>query len=166
VTTFTLPGIRDVGRDPQHWTLPAVDMPNSPNIVPTPDSTAFVTFEGTFLGFGTTRKPTHLRHHGAFADPALGEKCNACRWSEIRIFYSKEDDIYLIHLSGISVASGESNRYRIERAVSALEVIEILTTNRQGEAARLSAPASRALAQAAEFDEDLREAYGERRARL
>lgn len=129
-------------------------------------------FHGQFLGIGTTyrNKDSHINHSGTYADPTTGERCNKCRWYELRLFFDKDSDVYVMLFAGRSAVPGETQRFRVETAVSAYEVIEILAS-REGRGftavtdntIRLPAPALRALAQAAGFDRDIETAFNNRR---
>jgi hypothetical protein len=127
--------------------------------LPTNDEGGEVELTGTLLGVGASRRYRH-KHDGDVV-PTDG-RCSACRWFEVRIFRT-EDDRYLLHFAGRSVVPGEVTRYRTEWTSSGFDVLEALTTRREGgRDVYLTAPAARALAQGAEYDDGLREAYVER----
>jgi hypothetical protein len=133
-----------------------------------------------FLGLGTSHTETHRDHPGRFVE--RGTRCNACRWFEVRIFrevllpdgvasieeLSAADASrvqlgeYVIHSSGMSIVDGEVTFFRYETTRSPYMVIELMTTRQttdRGPEAFLAKPAAHALAEAAEFDVALRDAY-------
>jgi hypothetical protein len=129
---------------------------------------------GKLLGVVSSRRPIHDKSHEGRAYARRGDQCGACRWFEPRIFREIYDECepvsnpsqshlgrYLIHFAGMSIVPGETNRLRFEWAVSPHEVIELLTT-RHDRSVFLTIPAARVLAQAANFDADLKEAYLDR----
>jgi hypothetical protein len=66
---------------------------------------------------------------------------------------------YVVHTVGESVVPGETRLSRISPTPSAYEVIELLTVRRREQEPFIAAQSSRALAQAAELDDGLRDAY-------
>lgn len=117
-------------------------------------------FEGRFLGVGSSRRERHGFHAGPYATNQ--ERCGVCRWFETRIFRLGPND-YVLHHAGRSIVPGEDDLCRHERAFSSYEVIERYVVRRADEGtASLTRPAARALAQAAAFDDDLRDAYENR----
>lgn len=118
---------------------------------------------GAYLGVSASRSPKHHPHaHPEGTDkpptglnPVTGRpyRCNACRWTEFRIFRedTEEWNPYLIHFTGGSSLPGETPKNRIKDMLTARMVVEVLTTRRGGRA-YLSAPAALVLAQAASFD--------------
>ncbi len=92
------------------------------------------------------------------------------RWFEVFIYVDANDE-YIVHTVGRSLVVGETDRCRVERTSSPYDVIEILTvsvlSSRQASAThgrRAQAPyvpraSARALAQAAEYDDGIQEAY-------
>lgn len=117
----------------------------------------FITFEGLFLGVGSSRRVHHADHAGEVAE--RGERCGRCRWFETRIFKLGSND-YLIHQTGRTIVADEKQLTRHERAYSPDEVVESYVVRRPDEDRTfLTRPAARALAQASAFDDDLRAAY-------
>lgn len=148
VGVIELPGEAQAG-DYGTWTLPIADGESESLVI-----------TGRFLGVGSSRRSTHVGHPGT-PFQRVGGRCPACRWFEPRIF--RVDDgppgaRYLIFYVGQSRVPNEVPRVRYEWVLSPHEVIEALTTRRDGEAF-LTLPAGRVLAQAATFDEDLEFAY-------
>lgn len=92
------------------------------------------------------------------------------RWFEVKILADERDE-YIVHTVGRSNLPGERDLGRVEHVTSPYEVIELLTVRRV--AARHRDPdqppprpyvpraSLRALAQAAEFDDGLYDAYFE-----
>ena len=163
--------------------LPTLDMVGTSNdsefTIPVADSNVTTgilteTFMGDFIALASTYRPEHFRHPNTeYMDVTSGLKCNRCRWFELRIFYNHVDSCYVLHFAGRTIVPGEIQRFRVDRAVSAYEVIEILSAKtshgRQpgnSEGPYLTAPALRALSQAAGFDDDIRDAFNARRAKL
>lgn len=137
-------------------------------VLPVPNGEIELT--GVFLGVSSLRAEKHAlwAHKNGPEDPPTG-RCGRCRWSEFRIFREEDEGKpidnkpYFVHFSGMSVVPGETARHRVVDLLTAREVVEVLTTRKFGKA-YLSAPAGRALAQAASFDEGpLQAAYDTRR---
>ena len=107
-------------------------------------------------------------HNHTEAVPERGWKCSACRWIEIEIFRT-HDNTYVVYTLGRSALPDESDRPTVTSTTSPFEVIELLTVRRRigtpGNT-RMSAfvptQSARALAQAAEHDNRLRDAYENR----
>lgn len=124
-----------------------------------------VTIEGEFLGLGSSWRPRHQNHEGTeYAPPRT--HCSTCRWTEIRIFGLDPEKTnalaeYLVVKRGASAVPDEQDFVEWEWLVTGDEVLEKLTT-RRGTDAFLTAPASRAASQAAEFDNGLRNAWRNR----
>jgi hypothetical protein len=143
-----------------------VNLPDESNVgqvaiwlLPSSDNTLHV--NARFLGVGTSWSEQH-RHpidRPAYQD----ERCRACRWFEPRIFREVDGQRrYLVHRTGQSIVPGEVSFTSHEWVHGPYEVIEVLTTRRNGVAARqpyLTHPAARVLAQAASYDDDLNDAY-------
>ena len=128
-----------------------------------------VTVRGQLLGLGSSRR----NHHKHDTDHVGKDgRCSACRWFEVRIFKTDADIVlddqtfgpgYFLHFAGRSEVPGEVTRYRTEWTSSGFDVLEALTTRREGGMkVSLTAPAARALASAASYDPALKEAYVER----
>lgn len=120
-------------------------------------------FNGKFLGVSISFREQHFGHHGsAFADQ--GDRCNACRWFEIRLFRVTGTKRYVIHYAGVSIVPGETLRAWHQTAHGAHETVEAVTTRRENQdtgepVVFLTRPAARVLAQAAGEDDDLLDAY-------
>lgn len=136
-------------------------------------------FAGRFIGYGTSHRDHHLAHPGEWAERPKTRtgvhdvnRCNACRWFEVRIFtytYSDEPDAlngYLLYFVGVSAVPGENQRCRYETYRTSWEVIEALTIRRQlpdgHSSVYLPAPSASALAMAAAYDKDIQDAYIDR----
>jgi hypothetical protein len=104
-----------------------------------------------------------------FADPSVkrvdGDKPvilpgEACRWFEPRIFREVDGARrYLVHRIGMSIVPTEVPYASHEWVNGAFEVVEVLTTRRAGSRPYLTHPAARVLAQAADYDNELHNAY-------
>lgn len=128
------------------------------------------TFVGMLLASATSEWATH-GHEQEFA--GRGERCSACRWTEIEIYRVPDNVLaaalvepyvggplgkYLVVAKGCSVVPHERTFVRATWTSSPYEVLEILT-QRRGERVTLPGPAARALSVAAEYDEGINEAY-------
>lgn len=124
-----------------------------------------VEFYGELLGSATSETERHS-HPGDFVpddrdDRGRRQSCSACRWFEAELYRELNGPTiigYVIHTVGRSIMPGEIDYARVLRTDSAFEVIELMTVRQKG-ATFLPAPSSRALAQAASLDDDIREAY-------
>lgn len=134
-------------------------------------------FQGSLLGAGSSQRDIHSHgttpvdgHPGqALFDSYQGRtRCTACRWSEIYIFRvhtSLEHGPfsafkYCVYTIGASIIAGENTRANVRWATSGFEVIELATVRRGDRGAPfLPAAHGRALAMAADVDEDIAEAY-------
>lgn len=123
-----------------------------------------VQFHGVLIGEGSS----HSRHHNHLTntyvqdgrDPKTNRKykCHACRWQDVYIYTVNDSDDYVVYTIGMTMVPGELEYTKITRTASPTEVQEVLTVrNREG--AYIPAPARRALAQAADKDEDLEDIY-------
>lgn len=181
-TELLLPDATDAG-DVRNWYLPVNEVAGG---TATSDPEFYVTY-ARFLGLGTSHTPNHTDHRTRRHDPSewvrRGERCNACRWFEARIFRELElpagvtsldqlDDpaqarlgSYIVHNAGMSIVPNEVALYRYEMTKSPYMVVELMTTRRvteDGPQVFLAKPSAHALASAAEFDAALREAYLDR----
>lgn len=123
-------------------------------------------FTGRLLGFASSHRAVH--NHSLL--PHANKRCPACRWQEVRLFIvSKEDEKqgigpYVVYTLGPSVIQGETTFGRVEEALTPHEVIELLTVRGAQHANPfLPAAAARALSQASGLDEDMRDAFENRR---
>lgn len=114
-----------------------------------------VTFTGEEIGTASSKYETH--NHDVVAGPLPGQRCSACRWQEVRLF-QRADKTYCVYTVGRSTIPGERDFIKYRTTTSAFEVIELLTV-RSGKNAFLPVPAARALAQAAQVDDEIRDAY-------
>lgn len=153
------PGPSAVGRTGE-WVLPLDPYEDGP----------VERFDGQFLGMGSSHRETHINHEDQRFAPR-GTPCSGCRWFESRIFVDGNER-FLLYTVGQSIVDNEEPRYRAEWVVSPYEVIDLLTTFRPAEQPggqrqqSLSYAARRALAQAANFNEKMRDAYEGRTAIL
>jgi hypothetical protein len=79
------------------------------------------------------------------------------RWFEVDL-YKTHDATFIVHTRGLSTVPGERTRIRIVETTSAFEVVELLTVNHGGKI-YLPRQSARALSQAAQWDDDIRDAY-------
>lgn len=102
----------------------------------------FETITGVLLGEASTYRPH--------------KQANGKRWLDMKLYKTSDGEyvVYTIICSGIE----EENRYRIRRTRSAFAVIEFLTLLREGKP-YLPRDAALLLAEAANLDSDIREAY-------
>lgn len=82
------------------------------------------------------------------------------RWFEVDIYRGvvNDDPVYVVHTQGMSRIDGEVTRARVALSQSAYEVVELLTVNHNGKL-YLPRQSSHALSQAAQWDDNLRDAY-------
>lgn len=173
-TELLLPDADDAGQI-RRWFLPINDRTSRS------DDLEYYRTYARFLGVGTSHTTTHQFHTDEFVK--RGERCNACRWFEARVFRELElpagvDDFtelddprqarlgnFVIHFAGMSIVDGEVPFYRYETTSSPFMVIESMTTRRlteRGPEVFLAKPSAHALAVAAQYDADLRDAYENR----
>lgn len=129
----------------------------------------------------STRRHDHTHDTAREPVPTRGWRCSACRWIEIEIFLvphpagdGDADDRYVVRQVGRSLVAGEVDRVTVGETTSPYEVIELLTVRRSPAAATrdrparpggpyLPGPSARALAQAANYDDALLDAFENRR---
>lgn len=153
VTVSALPYAGDLGTE-QTWLIPGTDEDGE------------IELHAKFLGFGSSYQPEHRQdaHPNGDPIPKQKQKCQACRWYEIRVFREVGGERrFLAHHTGASVVPGEQMRYRYRITTSAHAVVEDLTVRRNeegsGPEAFIAPPAARALADAAGYDPDLEDAW-------
>lgn len=181
-TELLLPDATDAGRV-RRWYLPVNEVAGGD---PDQESNYYITY-ARFLGLGTSHTSNHSDHRTRDHDRSeyvrRGERCNACRWFEARIFRELElpdgvasleelDDPtqarlgqYIIHNAGMSIVPSEVALYRYEVTSSPYMVVELMTTRRVTDGKPqvfLAKPSAHALASAAEYDPALRGAYLDR----
>lgn len=157
--------------DTKRSILPGTESVGTRDTWQLPDGGGSVDVVGRFLGFGSSQKTWHARHEGEYA--ALRERCAACRWSEFRIFRKTKGRGYVVHTIGGSSVPGEVDGYRPQarHVLTAPEVLEVLTTRlkpvlgapRGARSVFFSDAAARVLAQSSAFDDDLLDAWENRR---
>lgn len=79
------------------------------------------------------------------------------RWFEVDLFRTAEGE-FVVWTRGCSRIAGEETKRRVIRTTSAFEVVELLTVNHHGKT-YIPRASARALAQAAQWDDDMRDAY-------
>jgi hypothetical protein len=128
-------------------------------------SNSVYALEGERIGWASSERQTHSPHAEEFA--AKGEKCSACRWFEVAIYLPDKTEDYILHTIGRTRVPSENDWGRVRETVSAYELIELLTVRPRPRAGFedvegrkfLPEASARVLAQAAEFDEGIKEAY-------
>lgn len=88
-----------------------------------------------FIGWASSRTASHWDHRpGTFA--SVSTRCRACRWFEPRIFREVRDpddpdpERYLVHSAGMTAVPGEHILTKHAWALSADEVLDLLSTSR------------------------------------
>jgi hypothetical protein len=79
------------------------------------------------------------------------------RWFVVDIFRTS-DGVYVVYTQGMSQIEGETTFVRIVQTSSAFEIIELLTVYHNGKT-YLPRQSARAIAQAAQWDDNVRDAY-------
>lgn len=79
------------------------------------------------------------------------------RWTEVEI-YRDTEGVFYVQIVGATQVENEEPRYTLHRTSSAFEVIEVLTAHLPTRS-YLPRQSARALAQAAQWDNDMRDAY-------
>jgi len=117
---------------------------------------------GRMLGRASSVKDGH-NHPEEYAEK--GVRCSACRWFDVSILAVDEDDEagadYVVYTCGRTIVPGEVDRPRFVWTSSPREVVESLVVRQDGQP-KLPVASARALAQAADRDEDLADAYENR----
>lgn len=129
------------------------------------DPTCSLVFHGALIGMITTRRPTHICEFPAgYAPTSL--RCAGCRWFETRVFRLCDADSraldgtrYVLHYVGRSIVPGEVDLPRHELVISGHEVVEAYTVRKYNERPFITKPGARVLAQAANYDPDIEDAY-------
>ena len=107
------------------------------------------------LGSDTSRRAEH-NHNEDYQ--RRGARCSACRWFSVYLYVTRDGE-YVVHTVGDTVVPSEKRLSRVTRTGSPFAVIEALTVRRPNEEPYLTPQSQRALAEAAELDEGIREAY-------
>lgn len=135
-------------------------------------------FRGRLIGFGSSRRDEHSHptsDRAVISPRQMGKteslaRCTACRWSEIYVFEIKtasKDDIiasmgakFCVYTLGPSIIPGENTRANARWATSGFEVMEHAVVRRgDRHTPFLPAAHARALAMAADVNDDVAEAY-------
>lgn len=145
-----------------------------------------IEIRGALVGFATSKRDDHTHPinstSNTFADPK--QRCSACRWFEVRIFtvqnqYGEEctcntttnlhdadcseipiSGKYLVLTYGITTVPGEETKRRASWTNSPYEIIELLTQSGTS-GPFMPSTSKRVIAQAAAFDDDIRQVYVE-----
>lgn len=89
---------------------------------------------------------------------STSKRAHKTRWFEVEI-YKTDDGEYLVQTRGMTVIPGEITKTRVVRTRSSFEVVQVLEVGRHNETPYLPRDSLRALAQAAQWDDDLMERY-------
>lgn len=118
-----------------------------------------VTVQGYLLGRATSEKESH--NHSTDFTPD-GQRCSACRWFEVLIIDTSEDDEvgtnYLVYTCGRTMLPREHDRTRFVYTDSPHEVVSALVVRQHGQP-KLPVASDRALSQAAYLDDEIGDAY-------
>lgn len=98
------------------------------HVVPTRDGP--LEFTGELLGFGTSRRTGHGHDPRRIAE--RHERCSACRWNEVRIWWSTTHDSYVISHLGLSELPEEEPRIRALWTNDAAELVTELVVTPSG----------------------------------
>lgn len=117
-------------------------------------------FKGSMLGVATSEGDYH-NHDTDYVLPGKDangrkNKCSACRWHEVAIYLTSEDD-FVLHTIGKTIVPGEIDYARLARTSSAFELLELVIV--RANPPYLPRTSAQALAQAADKDDRIREAY-------
>lgn len=119
-----------------------------------------IEFRGEILGASTSEGQRH-NHDGPYAPSRSREhKCNACRWQETTI-YATSDGEYVAYTVGRSILPDEIDYARVVVAATGRELVDQLIVKSAAKPF-IPAPAARALAQAADVDDSVADAYDNR----
>lgn len=119
---------------------------------------ATFSFDGRLLVAASTQVEKHvpeLHDPDSFAPPRT--RCSACRWTELRIFRTEDDDpTWVVESIGRSIVPGEEDRRWFRVINEAREVVasQVMTDKRTGEV-RVPFFAERAFDKAADHDPEL-----------
>lgn len=115
---------------------------------------SIITFEGRLLGEASSFRDSHT-HETDYAP--VGTRCSACRWFEVKIFLT-DDNEYVVEMTGQTQVDGERVRHRAESTLSPHWVVEMLT-QRENDRRFIPLVSRRALAEAAARDSGIENAY-------
>lgn len=80
------------------------------------------------------------------------------RWFEVAL-YKTQTGMYVVHTRGVTTVPGEVTYCRVAQTPSSFEVIELLRDGRPNANSYIPRDSQRAVAQAAQWDDDLMERY-------
>lgn len=108
----------------------------------------------------TGRNGDAFRFRGVRLGSGSSEHPDKERWFEVDLYRGviNDEHVYVVHTQGKSRVVGDVTLARIALSQSAYEVVELLTVNHNGKL-YLPRQSSRALSQAAQWDEGIRDAY-------
>lgn len=80
------------------------------------------------------------------------------RWFDVDIYERERDGMYVIHTQGKTRVAGERTYIRIVETMSAFDAVSVLVVHHNGKT-YIPRQSIRAIAQAAQWDDDMRDAY-------
>lgn len=169
--TLGAPIFHYVDREIRDWTLPTLTQgfdaarPVADGESIFSDELPTISFAGVLLAVSTTRRPVHTCDPEVEITPR-SVRCSACRWFETRIFRLVDHDAqvlqgmrYALHYVGRSIVPGEVDLPRYELVSGGHGVVEAYIVRKEGQAPFITKPGARVLAQAAQSDPDIEDAY-------
>lgn len=118
------------------------------------------TIYGRLLGNASNAATVHQNHRESRYAPERVQ-CFACRWTEVSIYDTQDDDTdsaYLVHTIGRSDVPNERDFVRSAPVRTATMIVEALIAKQRG-ARNIPHAAAMALAEAAAYDDDIRGLY-------
>lgn len=117
-----------------------------------------VKIRGYLAGSATSSRDVHNHDLNVVRWSKRGERCSACRWFTVDL-YLTSDGGYVVHTVGETIVPGEQRLSRVTKTGSPFAVIEAMTVRRPNQEPYLTPQSQRVLAEAAELDDGIREAY-------
>lgn len=170
-TPFDAPLLTRVDHQERDWHLPVLTYgfdaftPRGDDSSPLDPEATLVAFRGTLLGMSTTKRTTHICDYPRDYAPRT-VRCGLCRWFETRIFRLVDAHVealqgmrYVLHYVGRTIVPGEVNLPRYELVRSGHEVVEAYTVRKENSQPFITKPGAKVLAQAADADSEIENAY-------
>lgn len=117
-----------------------------------------IVVDGYLAGSATSARDQHSHDLRRDRYSPRGVRCSACRWFTVDLYLVRGGG-YVVHTVGGTIVPGERRLSRVTETRSAFAVVEALTVRQPNQEPYLTPQALRALAEAAELDEGLLEAY-------
>lgn len=114
--------------------------------------------DGHLAGSATSARETHNHDLRRDKFAPRGVRCSACRWFSVDLYLTRSGG-YVVHTVGDTIVPGERRLSRVTETDSPFAVVEALTVRRPDQEPYLTPQALRALAEAADLDDGLAEAY-------